>query len=266
MSNSGDAAEEVVRMSLEGFEVVARLTGSAAKNIGALLMTVIQQEKKTKGKARLTNMIKSGKPLKVFSLRQRDLKKFTEQAKHYGVLYNVLRNRTDKSPDAEVDIIVREEDGSKIQRIVDRFEFSTVDKASIVSESERSLADRDELNRDTPEKSLGQRVYEESMGVPFRREQNEPENPTAAKTEKSRPSRQLSERFDRSGDMDPEKSAKEKKPSVRAAIERYRQQSRQRKDAAKGHEEIQPQGKKRADKNGMTVHQQPKKKKRTKER
>ena len=36
MTNGGDAAEQVVRLSLEGFEVAARLTGSAAKNVGIL--------------------------------------------------------------------------------------------------------------------------------------------------------------------------------------------------------------------------------------
>lgn len=38
MTNSGDAAEQVVRLSVEGFEVAARLTGSAAKNIAILLL------------------------------------------------------------------------------------------------------------------------------------------------------------------------------------------------------------------------------------
>ena len=33
MYNSGDAAEQVVRISLEGTEVALKLTGSAAKNI-----------------------------------------------------------------------------------------------------------------------------------------------------------------------------------------------------------------------------------------
>ena len=33
MNNGGDAAEQVVRLSLEGFEVAAKLTGSAAKNV-----------------------------------------------------------------------------------------------------------------------------------------------------------------------------------------------------------------------------------------
>lgn len=37
MYNSGDAAEQVVRISLEGTEVALKLTGSAAKNIAAML-------------------------------------------------------------------------------------------------------------------------------------------------------------------------------------------------------------------------------------
>ena len=37
MYNSGDAAEQIVRMSLEGAEVALKITGSAAKNIAAAL-------------------------------------------------------------------------------------------------------------------------------------------------------------------------------------------------------------------------------------
>ena len=54
MTNGGDAAEQVVRLSLEGFEVAAKLSGAAAKNIAVLLVSVLKQEQKTKGKARLT--------------------------------------------------------------------------------------------------------------------------------------------------------------------------------------------------------------------
>ena len=122
MTNSGDAAEQVVRLSLEGFEVAARLTGSAAKNIAILLASVLKQEatqaNKTRGKARLTNMIKSGKELKVFSIPNKDLKKFTEQAKRYGVLYCVLRDKNTRGDNVPIDIIARAEDASKIQRIV----------------------------------------------------------------------------------------------------------------------------------------------------
>ena len=61
MNSSGDAAEQVVRLSLEGFEVVAKVSGEAAKSIAVLLISALKQEQKTKGRARLTNMIKSGK-------------------------------------------------------------------------------------------------------------------------------------------------------------------------------------------------------------
>ncbi len=117
MNNGGDAAEQIVRLSLEGFEVAAKLTGSAAKNVALLLVSVLKQEQQTKGKARLTNMIRSGKELKVFSLPQKDIQKFTEQAKRYGVLYCLLRDKNTRVGDAPVDIIARAEDASKIQRI-----------------------------------------------------------------------------------------------------------------------------------------------------
>ena len=60
MSYSGDAAEQVVRMSLEGVEVAAKITGAGAKEIALLLYAVLKDQKKTKGKMRLTNMLRSG--------------------------------------------------------------------------------------------------------------------------------------------------------------------------------------------------------------
>lgn len=189
MNNGGDAAEQIVRLSLEGFEVAVRLTGSAAKNIAILLASVLKQEisqsNKTRGKARLTNMIKSGKELKVFSFQQKDLPKFTEQAKRYGVLYCVLRDKNTKSDTAMVDIIARAEDAAKIQRISDRFELGKVDKASIVSEAEKAVADREAAANEVPTKSRGEIIVEEAMGKPMQKEGNSHQNPSVAKTDKS---------------------------------------------------------------------------------
>ena len=64
MNNGGDAAEQVVRLSLEGFEVAARLSGSAAKNIALLLVSVLKQEQKTKGKATVIPEMKNGRLLR----------------------------------------------------------------------------------------------------------------------------------------------------------------------------------------------------------
>ena len=163
MNSGGDAAEQIVRLSLEGFEVAARLTGSAAKNIALLLASVLKQEQKTKGKARLTNMIKSGKELKVFAIPQRDVKKFTEQAKRYGVLYCVLRDKNTKDENAPVDIIARAEDASKINRIVKRFNIATVDTASIKTEIEqvKDNATKKEPQKEEKKEDSGEYVYED---------------------------------------------------------------------------------------------------------
>ena len=49
MNAGGDAAEQVVRLSLEGAEVAARVSGEAAKGIAILLAATLRQEQKTRG-------------------------------------------------------------------------------------------------------------------------------------------------------------------------------------------------------------------------
>lgn len=136
MNNGGDAAEQVVRMSLEGAEFALKISGSAAKNIAALLYSVLKEETKTKGKARLASMLRSGKELKVFTVKNKDLKKFTQEAKKYGVLYCVLADRKNKDPNAEVDVIARAEDAAKINRIAERFKLASENTVSVIDEPE----------------------------------------------------------------------------------------------------------------------------------
>ena len=129
MSYSGDAAEQVMRMSLETGEVAVRLAGSGAKQVAVMLYAILRDQEKSRGKARLSQMLRSGKELKVFSVQDADLKRFCVEAKKYGVLYCVLKDKTAK--DGNTDILVRAEDASKINRIFERFELTTVDKARV---------------------------------------------------------------------------------------------------------------------------------------
>lgn len=133
MNTGGEAGEQIVRMSLNGVEVAAKITGEGAKQLAVLLYTILKEQDKTKGAARLSSMLRSGKELKVFTVRQSELKTFAKEAKRYGVLYCAIKG-IGKSPDGLVDIMVRAEDASKINRIVERFELATVDKASIRNE------------------------------------------------------------------------------------------------------------------------------------
>ena len=197
MNNAGDAAEQIVRLSLEGTEVALRLTGSAAKNIAAALYTIAKNKdrNKIKGHQRLSAMLKSGKELKVFTISEDHLKQFATEAKRYGVVYCALRGK-EKSSDGMVDVMVRAEDASKINRIVERFKLATVDTASIKHDIEKSRAEKESAPT-PPEQAASQKdaedlLLDELLGAPIQKEPQAPENPTAAKTEKSPPSEPIS--------------------------------------------------------------------------
>ena len=137
MNVSGEAADQVVKISLNGVEVAAKITGAAAKQIAVLIYTILKDQKKTRGKARLNSMLRSGKELKVFAVKQEDLKKFCQEAKDYGVLYCAVKNRD--TTDGVVDVMVRAEDASKVNRIFEKFNMSTVDIGTIKSDVEKSM-------------------------------------------------------------------------------------------------------------------------------
>ena len=274
MNTGGEAAEQIVRMSLEGFEVAARITGAGAKNIAILLYSILKEEQKTKGKARLTNMLRSGKELKVFTVKNGDLKKFTQEAKKYGVLYCVLADRGNKDPNAEVDVIARAEDASKISRIVERFSLASVDTASIVTEAEKSKGAKAK-SKDTktaeskedgqPEPDIGvqdkaekDRLMDALMGKAVQKEENAP-NPSLAKTEKSPLSEPTSEQQRKSAEG--ATMTKAQKPSVREELRKI-------KESRKGQEtDVSPAKEKSSDRAkkppaGKTEHKQPQKRKR----
>ena len=261
MNTGGEAAEQIVRMSLEGFEVAAKITGAGAKNIAILLYSILKEERKTKGKARLTSMLRSGKELKVFTVKNGDLKKFTQEAKKYGVLYCVLTDRKNKDPNAEVDVIARAEDASKISRIVERFNLASVDTASIVTEAEKSKDAKDgqpEPDIGVQEKAEKDKLLDELMGKPVQKEENAP-NPSVAKTEKSHQSEPTSEQ--------PKKSAEgatmtKEKPTVREEL-RIIKESRKEQEAEIGTSALDKSGASDRVKsaNRKTEHKQPQRKK-----
>lgn len=147
MNTSGEAADQVVRMSLEAGEAALKISGTGAKQLAVILYAILKEQKKTKGRARLETLVRSGKPLTVFSVKESDLKKFVQEAKRYGILYCAVRDPKG-SRDGMVDIMVKEEDAPRINRIVERFKFASVmEAAQIKTEIQKS---REEKGRSAP--------------------------------------------------------------------------------------------------------------------
>lgn len=272
MNTSGDAAEQIVRLSLEGMEVALKLSGSATKNIAAMLYSILKNKdkSKTKGRQRLTAMLKSGKELKVFTVSEEHLKQFAAEAKRYGVVYCALRGKG-KSTDGLVDVMVRAEDASKINRIVERFKLATVDTVSIKREIEQTKSGQVKTDKNAPavpeqekpDKAADDRLLDDLMGAPVKKEENSLPNLEAAKTEKSRPSEPISKKQSRTA----EGTAKspDERPSVREELREIRE-GRQKEAAEPGIKEPTPE--KKPAKQQTTTHKQPSRKrtKKSKER
>jgi len=232
MNTSGDAAEQVVRLSIEGAEFAVRIAGKGAKEIGVFLIAALQGAKRTKGKTRLASLLKSGKELRVFSLSESDLKKFATEAKKYGVLYAALKG-IKKSEDGMVDIMCRAEDGSKINRIFERFSIGAIDTAAIYNDVLRSVEEREEQSRDMPETPPDVKAEQEALQPNAEKSQNEnptteslrpkkiSENPTTARQAKSLQSESSSEsssRYEAATSFDDTRD----KPSVRKQLAEIR--------------------------------------------
>lgn len=227
--NSSESAEAVVRMTLQGSEVALKIAGSGTKELLIMLYTILNGRQKVKGRTSLTNMLKSGKELKVFSVKQEDLKKFTQEAKRYGVLFNVLMDRRKNSPDGVVDIMVKTEDAYKINRIVDRFNLASVNIAELKSEIEKEMIDK--MMKDAKEKGIAVKTFDDEflnnlVNSSSKDEINKILNPNLAKTEKI----PLSKPF--STNKDNLEGTKSNKPSVRDTLKEIKE--KQKKDLGKG--------------------------------
>lgn len=226
MNTAGDAAEQIVRMSLNGVEVAAKITGAGAKELAMMIYAIAKDQKKTKGKIRLSNMLRSEKPLKVFAVKDSELAQFCKEAKKYGVLYCVLKDKD--AGDGLTDIMVRAEDASKINRIFERFKLATVDVGEVKSEIERQKQEQQAKKEgDLPEPERIQAeektdaFLDQLMAKPPNAQEQQTENPTEGRVAKSRQSAPTSETREGAarGTTDPRPSVREELKKIRAEQE-----------------------------------------------
>ena len=195
MNTSGEAADQVVRMSLEVGEAALKISGEGAKQLAVLLYAILKEQKKTKGRARLETLVRSGKPLTVFSVKESDLKKFVQEAKRYGILYCAVRDPKGSS-DGMVDIMVKEEDAPRINRIVERFKFASVTEAAQIKteiqksreeksqvKGEKAAPGKERMKEPSKEKASKEKMPPEKLSPGEPQSQAEPEKDRPGKSQ-----------------------------------------------------------------------------------
>ena len=224
MSSSSDAAEQLVHtyleLYLEGTKIALDVSGKATKNVISALYALSKEQKKTKGQIRLSNMIKTGKELKIFPVSRDDLKKFTQEAKRYGVLYCLVMDKHKKAPDEMIDIMVKAEDASKIDRIVRRFNIQTMSSAEIKSEIAKTKEQNSQKPVDKDVQTKEKEVIEkdEKSKAPIQKEEGQ-NSPSITKSEKSN---QLENSSKNKKNFEEKTIDIEEKPSVREELKEIR--------------------------------------------
>lgn len=116
MNYGSDPADQIVRISLEGTEMVLKLSGLAAKNFALFVYAVLNDQQKVRGKTKLVRMLKERRPFKFFAVPEDRMKEFAREAKDHGLLYTAIRN---KQRPGQIELVVFADDAAKVNRILD---------------------------------------------------------------------------------------------------------------------------------------------------
>lgn len=93
MDVSAEAADVVVRESLQATEAAAKLTLEGMKNIAALLLAIAKQDMKVVGETTAKRLAKDSAPAVVIPIKAEDRAKFQKLAKEFGVLYFIAQKK-----------------------------------------------------------------------------------------------------------------------------------------------------------------------------
>ena len=135
MTNSGDAAETVVRVMLTGTEITLRLTASAAKNLLALSVALAKQHKQISGKTRMKKILKDTRDIRVFPMTRAQYREFQKKSKPFRLLYASIR---DRDGGGQIDLVLPATELDRANLVFEKMLYRQEDKSSGKEPTEKS--------------------------------------------------------------------------------------------------------------------------------
>ena len=125
MDTSGEVADLMVREGIQLTEESIKLLAAGSKNLAALLWALAKDEKKLVGKTGMARLIREGKELKVFRLKESDLAEFKKFAKK-NVLFSVVKDT--RRTDGMVDLVTNVDFVSQVNLFMERRGYGVPDR------------------------------------------------------------------------------------------------------------------------------------------
>lgn len=98
-------------------------------------------------------LLRSGKELRVFDLKEQDLVAFQREAKQYGVLFSVIKDGANGN--GHVDILAKAEDVSKLNRIFERLHYAAPERRQSENETLKKAESRVRQESRSAERGTG---------------------------------------------------------------------------------------------------------------
>lgn len=145
MNEAVEATEAIFRITLSGVTYVLRLAdemnrlGQSSNKDNAAIMGFLSalqnQQQPTKGQIKVEEMLRRGKGLAQFNLREQDNAKFTAAANEAGLCYaTVCMDQTHKEGERIFTVFVSREDAFTVNNIIELNNLNAVQRSSFVQE------------------------------------------------------------------------------------------------------------------------------------
>lgn len=155
MYSGEQEAQMITRVVISGSVFIVKLAGKEMLQMAKFLSAFVDGENATEGQIKLKTLLKSGQPLKVFSLKgDENFIAFARGAMQYGIVYSVVQRTDEEKSEQLFDIMVKQNDAAKINRVIEKYgimQLDQSDNSAIVTDvQEGNEITKSQANGDMP--------------------------------------------------------------------------------------------------------------------
>ena len=149
---NAEAADLVVKESIQAAESAVKLAGTGLKNVAALLLALQRQDSKVVGKTSAKRLARDPAPAVVVPLKQEDMKRFQKLAREYGILYFIAQKKGNDT--GYVNIVSNQNYAAQLNAVMEAMQYPIPQKAQ-EGEPSKKMNPRAPQERSSPERGSG---------------------------------------------------------------------------------------------------------------
>ena len=152
MDVSAEAADLVVRESIQAAEATVKLSIEGMKNVAALLLAIAKQDFKVVGETTSKRLARESAPAVVIPIKAEDKAKFQKLAKDFGVLYFIAQKKGNDS--GILNVVSNQNYAAQLNAVMEQMGYPIPERAK-GDESPKKATSRAPQGKSSPEHGSG---------------------------------------------------------------------------------------------------------------